>query len=387
MAKSKTKTSARNRKRQLEAARRREEARMMGLLDAATRERFGGSERVLADETRRVGAHGATIDQAYAVYQGHVAQLAAQQQQQMRDAAAAQAQVAQGVAGAQTALGAGQQQATQETAARYGLDGGQQAAEAAQLAGQLGAVQGARAQAQAGTSAAIGLGQGERLRAASLGGVGAQMRDRKRNQDELAILAGKRADLEGDKGAFRVTLRREIEKQEAEQRLAEAALGVKAADSRRDAELDMLNLEQRGREARSRARDRAADNDRAERKLRADIAAAERRAEQKDTELDLRRQEDANTPKLTKAQSSQWKQKKARILELRKAFNAITENGRFKTTAELSAYLRKNGYKRIEINMARDLSRFGSGVLSAPNITAAQSYFPGGIVPRAFAGG
>lgn len=354
---------------------------MNALLDAATRQKYGSSERVLGDEMRRVGAHNQTIDAVYAQYQQQVAQLAAQQQQAMAQAAQAQAQTTQGVVGAQTALGVGQQQATQQTAARYGLDGGQQAAQATQLAGQLGAVQGAYGQAQAGTTAAIGLAQGERLRSSQQAGAGQRVKARERNADELKLLFGKQMDLEQDKGDFRTTLRHEIGKQEREHELAAAALGVKDADSRRRAELAKREQRAMERERRRQARDRKADNAREDRKLDLDIEHKARTRAQKDKELEIREREAAAKgvkSKLTPAQRNEWKQKKARIMELQKAFEAGIARG--ESTAEISKRLNK--YSRVELNMARELAvRFRLG---ATNRLAAKSYFPGGHIPGGF---
>lgn len=378
----------RARKRKLDGERTAEERRMNGLLDSATRDRFGSSERVLGDEMRRVGAHGKTIDSVYAAYQGEVAQLAQQQQAQMAQAAQAEAQTAQGVAGAQTALGTGQAAQTQQTAANYGLDGGAAAKAATTQAGQVGAVQGVRSQAQAGTTAAIGLGQAGRLSATQQAGSAGRVKSQERNADELKLLFGKSMELAESKGAYRSTLRREIRKQEDEQRLAEAALGVKARDAERGYELDVLNSQVRADEVRERRRTNRQDDARADRKLDNDIEARARALGQKDTELAIRQQQaDAKgegKPRLTASQASQWKQRKSRILELRKTFNSVTNGGRYRSTAEVSAYLKKQGYNRVEINMARDLSKFGPGSLSATNVTAAQSYFPGGIIPGGF---
>jgi hypothetical protein len=373
-----------SRQSELQAAERREEARLAGLLDSAVADRFGGVERELGQETRRVGAHGATIDQAYASYQSTVAQLQAQQQAAMAQAAQAQAQVATGVAGAQTALGTGQQAQTQQTAQQYGLDGGAQAAEAAKLSGQLGAVQGARAQAQAGSTAAIGLAQGERLTGAALGGVAGQQRDKKRNQDELALLSGKALELADQKGAFRGTLRQQIRQQEQEQRLAEAALGIKATESDRDHELAMLNTKVKQDEARAKRREESTDNRRADRALDHQINASTRAARQKDRELDIRAKEDAKGPaaKLTPAKKDEWKRKKHRIMEAQRRFQSLLGTKGYETTGEITAHLKKQGFSHSEINMARDLAI--KHRLSATNREAAKAYFPGGIIPGGF---
>lgn len=370
------------------AAAKAERDRVMGLLDASTRQKFGPTERALGDEIARTGAHTQTIDSVYAAYQSKVAELAAQQQQQMAQAAQAQAAVAQGVAGGQAALGQEQAQQSQQTAANYGLDGGALAKQASELSGQLGAVNGARAQAQAGSTAAIGLAQGDRLRAASVAGIGGQQRDRARNQSELSMLGQKQIDLAGQKGDYKVTLGNQLGEQDRQNRLAEAALGVKDSAAQRQDELALLGLQQRGDQNAATNADRSADNVRADAKLSADIKKNIRSAAQKDKELQLREAALKKKGKagsvLTKAQKNTWRQRKARVLEARKRFDSLKSSGRYKDTAEITVALKKNHFTDQEINMARDLAELNDHRLSPTNETAAQSYFPGGIVPQGF---
>jgi hypothetical protein len=398
--KSKKPSADRQRQSVLQRQQRAAEARMTGLLDSATSQRYGGSERALRDEIARTGAHQGTINDVYAAYQAQVAQLAAQQQQAMAQAAQAQAGVAQGVVAGQAALGTQQQQASQETAQRYGLDGGALAGQAGQLAGQLGAVNGARMQAQAGSTAAIGLAQGDRLRAASLAGVGGQKRDSDHNQAELAMLGQKRLDLESDKGNFRVTQRQAIEQQDSENALAAQALGVKDEQAQRDNELELLGLKLKSEDSKrsaslkradlaQRRKESQIDNARADRKLDLDMQKAIRTAAQRDRELDIQAKKagGGGVPALSPAQKNAWRQKKAKVIELRKRFDSMLKSGRYKDSAAVTVALKGKGsnFTDSEINMARDLALLGK--LSPTNVTAAQGYFPGGYVPGGFRAG
>lgn len=366
--------SARRRRQQTQADRSRRDAQAAErrLLDAVVQRKFGDTERVL-NQQLQTASHGP--------------QVAAQAWQGYQNAIAQQGQITQGLHAEQVQRA--QDFTGQVAGAALTTAQGQPGQRNEALGGQIAAVLGAygathHADAQSAQRAA----QAATAHYAAQGGQYQQAAIRDA-QSTLAGLQDKQRQLQTAKGDYRQEYLGELQDKAFQQSLAMATLDLKRDSLDQDwQELllreanDMTVANQRN----NRARDRQAFD---ETKLQAQIQQWTEQNERKDRELQLRASgkyspsgSKRNADGLTEAQAQKWRSQKARINSLAKAFKTAMSSGKYTSTGQVTALLRKQGYKRDELNMARDLAVFG--YLSQANQEAARGYFAGGFLPRGY---
>lgn len=392
-----------------------EEEALQRLIDAATMQRFGDTETVLRDEIAATNRQPAGIDQAYNHYRDTIGVLVGQQANSAKSASDAQAALTQGVVGQQAALGVESADRQKQAAALYGIDTGQGQAKAAELATNLGTVDGLAGQlAQQGISAANAASLAG-LQGMQAAGEASRLAAHADNTLRRRKLEDTQRDLAGQKGAFRVQYASERQQADAELDLAYKELLGKERDAARDYDIALQTLGLRGDELAALTADRNADNrrddkrlDLDERKFKEDIARNTADAEREGRELDARIQRwkdqsaherrtaakngqvSAQLAGLTPAQAEKWSRRHYKVRGLARYMRELTANGQHGSSSDIRGLVRKlGGGTDEEVAMAYDLAYNrpgGVGQLSRTTRTMAKGYFPGGIVPPDFIG-